>query len=225
MFVQGRENLESPRSATPAGNPETPSWFMRRHDPSSAAPRQPAGPIRSHLCVLADLALHGKAELYPRDLSSWSYTVCEFTWNAGPRRMSSGFKTLGTLAFSQTVLPVLSLAPRQVFIRPRTLTDYESTQGEHSCSHHKEIPRQSTCKTSEASMIPWNLLPTRTWFFETQKVAATKVVLKKGGVLESPPHYPAPSPPCHLSPCPALRGCWLVCNRCLKAAWVCILPS
>ena len=30
---------------------------------------------------------------------------------------------------------------------------------------------------------------------ETQKVAATKVVLKKGGVLEPPPHYPEPSPP------------------------------
>ena len=48
------------------------------------------------------------------------------------RRMSSSFKTLGTLALLQTILPVLSLAPRQVFIRPRTLTelgDYESTQG------------------------------------------------------------------------------------------------
>lgn len=45
--------------------------------------------------------------------------------------MSSGFQILGTLALLQTILPILSLAPRQLFIRPRTLTelrDYERTR-------------------------------------------------------------------------------------------------
>ena len=89
----------------------------------------------------------------------------ELRGNADMGRLRSSFQTLGALARLQTIFAILALDLRQVFIRPRTLTELgyqESTQGcwgEHFCSHCGEIPRQNALKISESSVVPWNHLP------------------------------------------------------------------
>lgn len=145
------------------------------------------------------------------------------------RRMSSGFQILGTLALLQTILPVLSLAPRQLFIRPRTLTELEIMKGLAGgggsilAALTKKYLGKMFLKFQSPASYHGISFQTETDFFETRREYRTISSFKfhsrerwwsLGPLPSYPPSLPCPTPPhcplAILSPHPALRGCWLV---------------
>lgn len=144
-------------------------------------------------------------------------------WNAGMRRMSSGFQILGTLALLQTILPVLSLAPRQLFIRPRTLTELEIMKGLAGgggsilAALTKKYLGKMFLKFQSPASYHGISFQTETDFFETRREYRTISSFKfhSGKVVEfgtSPllPSFPSlphssPLPACHSVPTPSTQ--------------------